>query len=188
MKRLSSESKCWFVVRRRWRMKKIKDWYFCRMAELNTITATYTDDIPILAVDKDYIEASQRLQESLFYIQIWLKKWRIRVNGVKSVQIIFSTRRKTCPSVILNGVSIPQAENAKYLGLHLDRRLNWRRHISTERKQLGIQLSKMYWLLGSKLQLSIENKSLLYKAIFKPIWTCSVQFWGTAFNSNIEII
>jgi len=46
----------------------------------------------------------------------------------------------------------------------------------------------MYWLLDSKSQLSIERKLLLYKAILKPIWTCSVQLWGTAANSNMEII
>jgi len=38
----------------------------------------------------------------------------------------------------------------------------------TKRKQFEIQLSKMYWLLGNKSQLSIENKLLLYKAILKP--------------------
>jgi len=48
----------------------------------------------------------------------------------------------------------------QYLGLHLDRRLNWRKHIITKRKQFGIQPSK----IGSKSQLSIENKLLLYKA------------------------
>jgi len=52
----------------------------------------------------------------------------------------------------------------------------------------GIQLSKMHWLLGSKSQLSIENKLLLYKAILKSIWTYGIQFWGTAFNTNMEII
>jgi len=67
-------------------------------------------------------------------------------------------------------------EDAKYLGLHLDRGLNWRKH---QRKQLGIQSSKMYWLLGSKSQLSTENKLLFYKAILKPIWVCGVQLWGT---------
>jgi len=30
---------------------------------------------------------------------------------------------------------IPQAE--EYLGLHLDHRLNWKKHILTKRKQLG---------------------------------------------------
>jgi len=32
-----------------------------------------------------------------------------------------TTRRETCPSVTLNGLKIPQNEDAKYLGLHLDR-------------------------------------------------------------------
>jgi len=45
----------------------------------------------------------------------------------------------------------------------------------------------MYWLLGSKSQLSIESK-LLYKAILESIWTCGVQLWGTAADSNMEII
>jgi len=77
---------------------------------LDTITAIYADDTAVLAVHKDHIEASQRLQESLFYIQIWLKKWRVRVNGAKSVHVTFTARRKTCPPVILNGLRIPRAE------------------------------------------------------------------------------
>jgi len=71
--------------------------------------------------------------------------------------------------VTLNGLQVLQTEDARYLGLHLDRRLNWRKHIFPERKQFGIQLGKMNWLLGSKSQLSIENILLLYKAILKLI-------------------
>jgi len=62
---------------------------------LDATIATYADDIAILTAHKSYIKASQRLQESLFYIQKWLKKWRIRVNGAKSVQVTFTIRRKT---------------------------------------------------------------------------------------------
>jgi len=38
--------------------------------QVDFITATYADDAAILAAHRDHIEASQRLQESLFYIQI----------------------------------------------------------------------------------------------------------------------
>jgi len=51
--------------------------------------------------------------------------------------MIFTTRRKTYPAVMLNGQRIPQADEAKYLEIHLDRRLNWKKHIFTKRKQLG---------------------------------------------------
>lgn len=55
----------------------------------------------------------------------------------KSVQIIFTYRRKTCPPVKLNNIEIPQANEAKYRGLYLDGRLTWRKHVFTKRKVLG---------------------------------------------------
>jgi hypothetical protein len=105
-----------------------------------------------------------------------------------SVGITYTTRRETCPPVQINSVHLPQQEDVMYLGLHLDRRLTWRKHIFTKRKQLGMTLTKMHWLHGWKSKLSTSNKSLMYKAIFKPIWTYGIQLWGTASASNIEIL
>jgi hypothetical protein len=95
---------------------------------------------------------------------------------------------KRVPPVHINNVQLPQTEEVKYLGLYLDRRLTWHEHIFTKRKQLGIVLTKMYWLLGRKSKLSIINKLLIYKTIFKPIWTYEIQLWGIASTSNIEIM
>jgi hypothetical protein len=63
----------------------------------------------------------------------------------------------------------PPKEEGKYLGLHLDKRLTWHKLIFVKWKQLGIALTKMYWLLGCKSKLSTNNKLLVYKAILKPI-------------------
>jgi hypothetical protein len=93
-----------------------------------------------------------------------------------------------CPSVHVNNVQLPQAEDVEYLGLHLDRRLTWHKHIFAKRKQLGITLTKMYWLLGRKSNLTTSNKLLVYKTLLKPIWNYGIQFWGTASTSNIEVL
>jgi hypothetical protein len=85
-------------------------------------------------------------------------------------------------------MQLPCTDHAKYLGLHLDRKLTWHHHIFTKRKQLGLTLTKMYWLLGRSSRLSLPNKLLLYKTILKPIWTYGIQLWGTASTSNIEIL
>jgi hypothetical protein len=79
-------------------------------------------------------------------------------------------------------------EDVKYLGLHLERRLTEHKHIFTKWKQLGIIFTKMYWLFGRKSKLSTSSKLLIYKIIFKPIWTYGIQLWGTASTSNIEIL
>jgi hypothetical protein len=55
-------------------------------------------------------------------------------------------------------------------------------------KQLGITVTKMYWLLGRKSKLSTGNKLLIYKTILKPIWTCGIQLSGMDSTSNIEIL
>jgi hypothetical protein len=112
----------------------------------------------------------------------------INVNETKSPHVTFNTRRATCPPVEINDVQLPQSDEVKYLGLHLDRRLTWHKHIFTKRKQLGLTLTKIHWLLGRKSQLSTTNKLLLYKTILKPIWIHGIQLWGTASTSNIEIL
>jgi hypothetical protein len=85
-------------------------------------------------------------------------------------------------------MQLPREDHVKYLGLHLDRRLTWRNHIFAKRKQLGLTLTKMYWLIGRKSLLSLSNKILLYKTILKPIWTYGIQLWGTASTFNVEIL
>lgn len=154
----------------------------------NTQIATYADDTALQAINIDPIVASRHLQEQLNETQIWLKKWRIRANESKSVQITFTMRRQTCPPVTLNGQELKQADSVKYLGIHLDRRLTWRTHIWSKRKQLNLKLAKLNWLIGRKSRMSLGNKLLIYKSILKPIWTYGIPLWGTARNSNIEIL
>ncbi|GBP96221.1 Probable RNA-directed DNA polymerase from transposon X-element [Eumeta japonica] len=100
-------------------------------AHASTTTATYADDTAILSTHENQDSASDSLQQHLNLIEKWLRQWRIKANTDKSVQVTFTLRRKTCPPVKLCNVEIPQADD-KYLGMHLDRRLTWRKHIWTK--------------------------------------------------------
>jgi hypothetical protein len=60
--------------------------------------------------------------------------------------------------------------------------------IKTKRQQLNLKVRQMSWLLGRKSKLSLENKTLIYKCILKPIWTYGIQLWGCAKPSNTKII
>jgi hypothetical protein len=61
-------------------------------------------------------------------------------------------------------IHIKKEVSLPYLGLHLDRRLTWHTHISSNREQLGLSLTKMYWLLGRKSKLSLNNKLLIVQS------------------------
>jgi hypothetical protein len=76
----------------------------------------------------------------------------------------------------------------KYLGLHLDKKLTWEKHIETKRQQMNMKLREMSCLMNRKSKLSLKNKLLLYKSIITPIWIYGVQLWGCTKPSNTQII
>ena len=111
----------------------------------------------------------------------------MKVNETKSIHVTFTLKRSVCPSVQLKNKHLAQPDDVKYLGIHLDRKLTWRKHITAKRKQLDTKLRKLYWIIGRKSQLSLEKKLLVYKAIVKPIWTYVVQLWGSASNLTLRL-
>jgi hypothetical protein len=110
------------------------------------------------------------------------------INGTKSTHITFTLRRGHCPPVYINQTVVPQAEMVKYLGLHFDKRLTWKDHVATKRKQLDLRTREIYWLMGKHSPLSLENKHLSYKTVLKSVWTYGIELWGCASESNIAVI
>jgi hypothetical protein len=88
--------------------------------------------------------------------------------------------KRNMPPVHINNVQLSEEEDVKYLGLHLDRRLTWHKHIFIKRKQLGITLTKMYWLLRQKSKLSTRNKLSYIKQY-------SNQSGLTEYNSGVRL-
>ena len=136
----------------------------------------------------DHRKATDNLQTNLNKIEIWLKQWRLRVNESKSTHVTFTLKHGECPPATLNGIQLNQAQDTKYLGIYLDRRLTWQKHIFIKRKQLGIKFRQVYWLIGRNSELTVDNKLLVYKSILKPLWTYGIQLWGTASNSKLSIL
>lgn len=150
--------------------------------------ATFADDTALLASHEDPVAASDMVQTNLNELAIWLNDNKVKVNETKSVHVTFTLNRAICPPVTLNNIQLPRSDVVKYLGMHLDRHLTWHAHIWNKRQHLNLKFNKMYWLFSHNSHLTTENKLLLYKTILKPVWTYGIQLWGSASNSNIEIL
>jgi hypothetical protein len=44
----------------------------------------------------------------------------------------------------ISGTKVPYANTAKYLGMTLDAKLRWKKHIKKKRDELNIKFRKMY--------------------------------------------
>jgi hypothetical protein len=113
----------------------------------------------------------------------------MKVNETKSSYITFTLRKGQCPPVCIIQTVIPHIETVKYLGLHFDRRLTWKERIATKRKQLDHKTREIKWLVGKKNSpLSLENQTLMYKTVLRPVWIYGIELWGCVNKSNTAIM
>ncbi|KAG7308282.1 hypothetical protein JYU34_006969 [Plutella xylostella] len=152
------------------------------------MTATFADDTAVLASDENNNLASEMLQSHLDKVNEWMKDWRIKASATKSNHVTFTLRKQDCPPVKLGNEVLPHQSTVKYLGFHLDRKQTWKCHIQKKRDELNQRYRSLEWLMGRKSRLSLENKLLIYKTVLKPVWTYGIQLWGTASQTNIEIL
>ena len=151
----------------------------------SAVLSTFADDTAILSRHAHINEAIRNLQTHLLSTEEWSRQCRLKINESKSKHVTFTLRKGNIPQLHLNQQPLPQADKVKYLGIHFDRALNWKYHITQTRNQPQNQGS----VLDSWEALTaLRNKTLLYKVILRPVWTYGIELWGCASSSNIEIL
>jgi hypothetical protein len=108
-----------------------------------TTLSTFADDTAIMTTNTNPTTASMNIQAHLRKNEHWTRKWRLKINETKSAHIIFTLRKETCSPVHINQTIIPQTETVKYLGLHFDKRLTWREHVTKTWKHLDLKTREM---------------------------------------------
>ena len=99
---------------------------------------------------------------------------KIKTNKKKTKIIMLLKRRpQLSDGIVCQGVLIPRSEQVKYLGLTLDKKLNFKTHINSMcRPNIGIAaLCRLFPLLSRKSALSVKNKLLIFKMIVRPAFT-----------------
>ena len=136
--------------------------------EMGTIV-TFADDTAILAVGETIEDAIEKLQTSVNKIHEWTRKWRIKLNEIKSAHVDFTHKNVQHLPDFLNNKKITYSNSAKYLGITLDAELRWRAHVKKKREELEIKYKTMYWLIGRNANIQLHNKLLIYKQVLKPV-------------------
>lgn len=133
-----------------------------------TKMALYADDTCVFNTSKLARSTTSALQSHIEQIIEYFHKWKIKINAKKTQAIYFTHRPNFNPTeVMVEGIPIPWAPTAKYLGLKFDKRLTWRPHIDEKRLVCGRTIDKIQPLLKSG-RLNNANKRLLYIQIVRP--------------------
>ena len=102
---------------------------------INSVPYLFADDTNIIRSDKHSLK--EPLEEDLSNITDWLNCNKLSLNFDKTFSVVMSTNRSLTLQLRINGQPIAPAESSKYLGLYLDSRLSFDRHISHVRSKLS---------------------------------------------------
>jgi hypothetical protein len=132
-----------------------------------------------------------KLETYLQQLFHYFKTWKIVVNTAKTEAIFFTLRKKLeIPSSLLKikNHQINWSDRVKYLGLLLDKRLTFNKHVEFIINKVSNAVKCMYPLINRKSSLNTKNKILLYKVGIRPILTYGAPVFSTAAKTHLKKI
>ena len=91
----------------------------------------FADDLVILTEGDDLPVIHERTQKSINSISKWCKHNGLNISSLKTKIIMFAWRRKweLPKDILLDGKTIKLSQLTKFVGIHLDTKLNFNGHI-----------------------------------------------------------
>lgn len=155
-----------------------------------TEIALYADDKALIVKGKLSNSIVKRLEKSLHTCTQYYSKWKIKINVNKTQAILFpfNKSRKRIPSIQVHheNHAIVFKDTVKYLGVIVDRKLTFQKHIEYAADKALKCFRCLYPLLNRKSRLNIENKKTIFKAVIRPIMMYGCPVWGNAAKSHIK--
>ncbi|CAI6374212.1 unnamed protein product [Macrosiphum euphorbiae] len=155
----------------------------------DTNIALFADDTTIYCNSSDTQIITTALQKHLNKISPWCQKWKIIINPSKSQAVFFSLRRTQTPQPVkFDNESIDWKPSVKYLGVILDKKLNWRPHISAKLQQAYQRLGVLFPIINRKSTISKKCSLIIYKQVLRPLILYACPIWGSCANSHLNKI
>lgn len=133
----------------------------------NTNIALFADDTAIMAQSWKKDQAIKYIQRHIVELEVFYHKWKVKINVLKTELLVFSQKEKKNNThiVYMNEIPVNSKEDAKYLGVDLDKKLTFNKHIKKVKSKAHAIISLLYNLINQKSKMSEKNKILLYKML-----------------------
>ncbi|CAK1600286.1 unnamed protein product [Parnassius mnemosyne] len=147
-------------------------------------TVGYADDLTILVSGKTASIVCDLTQAALRIVERWCREHDLTVNPNKTVLVMFTQKRKLNnyhpPSLFSTKLQL--SSEVKYLGLTLDSKLNWNKHIENKINKASITFWQCRNMIGKRWGLTPKIILWLYKTVIRPMITYGALVWWTKTN------
>ena len=146
----------------------------------------FADDTSLFYSNDNNTEAIDIINSELEKISQWLAANKLSLNVGKSKLLIFNKKKEsTLDKIMLNGQVLEEVDHAKYLGVLIDNKLNWKYHINA----VNLKLAKGAGLLA-KIRHYVPGEVLksLYFSFINPYidYIISSTGYGSKYSSKLN--
>lgn len=153
-------------------------------------TAYYADDTALITSSKTTKSLLSKMEKGFAACDRYLYKWKIKINPIKTQTIVFpynnSPKRIPNRDLSVGNERISIQNSVKYLGVVLDKKLNYAKHIEETCKK-GLKTLKALWpILNKRSSLNLKNKNLIFKNVIRPTLTYACPIWYKAAKTHTK--
>ena len=119
----------------------------------------------------------------------YFRRWHIKINPSKTEAAFFPSdgKRRRLPRapLTIGDEAVHFGNSLKYLGVVLDAKLNFAKHIAAARSKGLAACCSLYPIMGRRSRLTAKNKLLLVKQVIRPIMSYAAPVWTLAARTHI---
>ena len=138
----------------------------------------FADATNLLKFNNCVKSINKRTNYDLKNLSNWLKATKISLNVGKTELVLFTSSKKQLDcdlKIKLNGKRLNETDSVKYLGIQIEKRLTWKKHIN----HVALKLNKATAMLSkSRHALDIKTLRSVYYAIYESHLCYASHVWA----------
>jgi hypothetical protein len=146
--------------------------------EKDTYGQGFADDLLLKSFAKSTDELEGKVNKALELFSQWAENNKLEFNASKITAVLFTKNLKFIePKIKLYNQELKLSNSFKYLGVIIDKRLNWKEHIfsvKTRAQQLTMQVMSF---AKNKFGLNARSLEIIFKGAIIPILSYGSPLW-----------
>ena len=154
----------------------------------------YADDTSISYSSSSLVDIEQTLNSELNDLKLWMQGNKLSLNFLKAQAMVVGSKPKIKkitakivdhPKFLIGGSQVENVDREKYLGVIIDKNLNWEEHISNVRTKVSRAIG---FLKYSSKFLPQNTLSKMYSGIVEPQFRFCCSVWGCCGVTKLQTL
>lgn len=146
----------------------------------------FADDTAITTKSMNEDRSIQLLQKHIDTTSDFFRKWKLKINADKSTYITFNSKMKNpTETLFYEDTIIPYSKNVKYLGVTLDKKLNFNLHTKITNDKAKMAAYYVWPFISENTNLEQKQKINLIRAYVRATIIYAAPVWSSTCLSNM---